>query len=133
MEHSSDLSSPLTGNPCRPKPNTSALRSFFSVFPGDAGVNGRRAPTLIVMHLGMPPSPHAPPAGTAAAEPSPKASSMSAFAPLEVAKEGGFTDLGTAKYTGDQFNQLFQFSKAQMRMVMPDLKAAIVAHLAGRT
>ena len=90
---------------------------------------------LIVMHLGVPPSPPAPPAGDAAAEPSPKArkaGSTGTFAPLEVAKQGGFTDLGTAKYTGDQFDQLFQFSKEQMRIALPDLKAAIVTHLAGR-
>ena len=108
---------------------TNPLSSFFSVFPGDPGVGGSPAPMLIVMHLGLPPNPLRPPAPPA----SKGAAAEGPFAPLEVAKQGGFTDLSTPKYTGAQYNQLFNFSKEQMAVAIPDIKGAIIAHLAART
>ena len=98
--------------------------SFFSVFPGDAG----GAPTIIVIHLKPPPRPPAPPEeDDAAAE-----AVGRPFDPLLIASEGGFTDLATPKYTGEEWDQLFNFSHDQVRSCMSDIKAALVAEMAGK-
>ena len=125
MSHPATNFTDLTINPTT---SITPFSSFFSVFPGNLDTGGSPAPILIVIHLGLPPNPIGPPAPPATKG----AAAEGPFAPLEITKQGGFTDLATPKYTGAQYDQLLNFSKEQMAMAIPDIKEAIIAHLAGR-